>query len=286
MVALSLDDGYWARMINVAFLPAIIIFMLFIVHFAITQIICALGPVAHMQTNSQYFSAVAPRRSVVYPDITVEMPVYKESLEAVILPSIVSLEAAISHYRKAGGKAKIFINDDGLQLISDKERDARIAMYKAHKIAYIARPPHSVKERKGLFKKASNMNYSLAVSLKVEKLMASEGIHDPALALSLVMEEAKGEFIGGGDVRMGVIILLVDSDTRVPEDCMTKVVGEFVETPNLGFLQCRTTPLRAEHNYWEDMIAHFTENIYDVGISLSVSGGDPAPLVGHNAFLR
>lgn len=34
------------------------------------------------------------------------------------------------------------------------------------------------------------------------------------------------------------------------------------------------------------MIAHFTENIYDIGIALSVSGGDPAPLVGHNAFLR
>ena len=36
----------------------------------------------------------------------------------------------------------------------------------------------------------------------------------------------------------------------------------------------------------QDMISHFTENIYDIGIALSVSGGDPAPLVGHNAFLR
>lgn len=37
----------------------------------------------------------------------------------------------------------------------------------------------------------------------------------------------------------------------VPEDCLTKVVGEFLECPNLGFVQCRTTPLRAEDNYWE-----------------------------------
>lgn len=51
MVALCLDDGYWGRMVNVAFLPAIIIFMLFIVHFGITQIVCALGPVAHMQVG-------------------------------------------------------------------------------------------------------------------------------------------------------------------------------------------------------------------------------------------
>lgn len=38
---------------------------------------------------------------------------------------------------------------------------------------------------------------------------------------------------------------------RVPEDCLTKVVGEFLECPQLGFVQCRTTPLRAEDNYWE-----------------------------------
>lgn len=54
MVALCLDDGYWGRMVNVAFLPAIIIFMLFIVHFGITQIVCALGPVAHMQVRGTY----------------------------------------------------------------------------------------------------------------------------------------------------------------------------------------------------------------------------------------
>ena len=44
------------------------------------------------QTNSQFFSAVAPARALTNPDITVQMPVYREGLEAVILPSIVSLE--------------------------------------------------------------------------------------------------------------------------------------------------------------------------------------------------
>lgn len=42
----------------------------------------------------------------------------------------------------------------GSQLISDKERADRIAFYREHKIAYVARPPDSVKVRKGLFKKA------------------------------------------------------------------------------------------------------------------------------------
>ena len=36
----------------------------------------------------------------------------------------------------------------------------------------------------------------------------------------------------------------------------------------------------------KDMISHSTENVYDIGIALSASSGDPAPLVGHNAFLR
>lgn len=44
------------------------------------------------QTNSQFFSALAPARAHTYPNITVQMPVYKEGLEAVILPSIISLE--------------------------------------------------------------------------------------------------------------------------------------------------------------------------------------------------
>ena len=54
---------------------------------------------------------------------------------------------------------------------------------------------------------------------------------------------------------------------RVPEDCLTKVVGEFLECPTLGFVQCRTTPLRAEDNYWE-----VSANIAsDTGIFISLA---------------
>lgn len=51
-----------------------------------------IGP---FQTNSQFFSALPPARAMTYPDITVQMPVYKEGLEAVVLPSIVSLEVSL-----------------------------------------------------------------------------------------------------------------------------------------------------------------------------------------------
>ena len=40
---------------------------------------------------------------------------------------------------------------------------------------------------------------------------------DPFDALDIVRAE-EGRFLGGGDVRIGDFILLVDSDTRIPVD--------------------------------------------------------------------
>ena len=52
-------------------------------------------------------------------------------------------------------------------------------------------------------------------------------------------------FWAGGDVRVGAFILLVDSDTRVPADCMLPVVSELMRSPHVGFTQHFTTPLQA-----------------------------------------
>ncbi len=52
-------------------------------------------------------------------------------------------------------------------------------------------------------------------------------------------------FWAGGDVRIGAFILLVDSDTRVPEDCILPVVSELLRSPHVGFTQHFTTPLQA-----------------------------------------
>lgn len=55
--------------------------------------------------------------------------------------------------------------------------------------------------------------------------MYVSGIHAVTQALQLVSGEFNDEFFAGGDVRMGDIVLLVDSDTRVPEDCLSKSSG-------------------------------------------------------------
>ena len=80
-------------------------------------------------------------------------------------------------YARQGGTSTIFVNDDGLRLLSVEDRDARILFYANHGIGWVARPKHddsspSGFKRAGRFKKASNMNYALALSLTAEKHLA------------------------------------------------------------------------------------------------------------------
>lgn len=284
----TINDGYYLRCVAFAYYLPAYVFMLFSIDYLLAQFIYALGPIAHMQENSKYFSSKPCPRPAVMPRVTIQMPVYKENLVETILPSIQSVMTAVLHYKKMGGEANLYINDDGLQVISEKERNARVFAYKRHGVSYVARPPPSIRPRKGLFKKASNLNYGLNVAIRVEEIMAESGgqVTDPVEALQLVSGEFNDEFFAGGDVRMGDIVLLVDSDTRIPEDCLSKSSGEFERYPQVGFMQCKTTSIRIHNNFWENMIARFTNDVYSVGIAMAVSSGDPAPLVGHNAFLR
>lgn len=85
------------------------------------------------------------------------------------------------------------------------------------------------------------MNFGNALSLRVEELMDDlrpEGpdeedrdtfsewqwtdedekeLYDEALAR--VLEESEGVAWAAGNIRIGEVILIIDSDTRVPEDC-------------------------------------------------------------------
>ncbi len=131
------------------------------------------------------------------------------TLCSVIVPTIISVMAAIEEYEKQGGTASVFINDDGMQAIEPELAEARKRYYKENGIGYTARlPQHKNRSaqkshwwskkkqlviddkeavieeglspsqalankigflRKGKFKKASNMKYGLAFSERVEK---------------------------------------------------------------------------------------------------------------------
>ena len=110
-----------------------------------------------MTQNSKFYSAdTSPRLPRAdLPHITIQCPVYKESLHGVIAPTVRSLKEAISTYELQGGSANMFINDDGLQLISEADRKDRINYYTDNNISWSARPRDGDNGfvRRGKFKK-------------------------------------------------------------------------------------------------------------------------------------
>jgi cellulose synthase/poly-beta-1,6-N-acetylglucosamine synthase-like glycosyltransferase len=83
----------------------------------------------------------------------------------------------------------------------------------------------------------------------------------------------------------GAVILLIDSDTRVPDDCFIDAVSEFEESPEVAIIQHSSGVMQVAHHFFENGIAHFTRGI-QLSISFCCAGGTMGPFVGHNAFLR
>lgn len=160
------------------------------------------------------------------------------------------------------------------QTLPDRERDARLAFYDANGIGWVARPADGESSangdgttfvRAGRFKKASNMNYALALSRKTERhlkeMTASgettigmsarvslsadgSGSSEDGHALPASLEERaliraveetweesgkrwKPWAKNGRACRVGEIVLLVDSDTVVPEVRVSETYLQF-----------------------------------------------------------
>ncbi|KAL7424392.1 hypothetical protein Q5752_000074 [Cryptotrichosporon argae] len=267
------------------------------------------GPVAHCHENSFYYSGKQPERMKGrLPHITIQMPVYKEGLEGVIIPTVESLKKAITTYERQGGSVNIFIFDDGMQLWDEQEAEIRKAYYDRNNIGWTARPKHGKDGffRKGRFKKASNMNFGIQLSLRTEEIMDElrpmpdendaeakanwvwteddeREIYEEALAMAL--EESNGVAWAAGNIRVGEIILIIDSDTRVPEDCFLDAASEFHNSPNIAIIQHESAVMQVVGHFFENGITSFTTRI-NSAISFCAANGEVAPFVGHNAFLR
>ncbi|KAJ4298359.1 hypothetical protein N0V88_003388 [Collariella sp. IMI 366227] len=291
-------DGSYIRLALVALFPVQIFFTLFFCQVIFGCLAQIFGPIRQLTINSKFYSARPPPRlrSAVLPHVTVQCPVYKEGLSGVIAPTVKSIKQAMSTYELQGGSANMFINDDGLQLISEEDRRARIEFYADHSIGWVARPKHGENGflRRGKFKKASNMNFALMISCKVEeKLEAIQRTpdwsqHDEAQAYERALKEVledDGRAWADGNIRVGDYILLIDSDTRVPADCLLDAVSEMELSPDVGIMQFSSGVMQVVHTYFENGITFFTNLIYSA-IRYTVSNGDVAPFVGHNAILR
>ena len=197
-----------------------------------------------MQLNSKYYSArCSPRiRRTELPHVTIQCPVYKEGLAAVISPTVKSIKQAMSTYELQGGSANMFINDDGLQIISDEDQQARRDFYADHNIGWTARPKHNSEgfTRKGKFKKASNMNYGLMLSCAAEEKLtrytrtATWTQADEEEAYNICMKQVLQDnprAWSEGNIRIGDYVLLIDSDTQVPSDCLLDAVSEMEQSP-------------------------------------------------------
>lgn len=156
------------------------------------------------------------------------------------------------------------------------------------------------------------MNFALMISMKVEEKLdlierdstwsQAQEAREYERCLKEVLEE-HGRAWADGNIRMGDYILLgekfpdwsmnaaqywfntVDSDTRVPADCLLDAASEMERSPEVGIMQYSSGVMQVVHNYFENGITFFTNLIY-TAIRYTVSNGDVAPFVGHNAILR
>lgn len=221
------DDGPtsspYLRFALLALTPIWLFFGMFFFNVLVTNIAEIIGPINQMTINSKHYSATCvPRLTRDLPHVTIQCPVYKEGLQAVIMPTITSIKKAISTYELQGGSANIFINDDGLQLISEELRRERIEFYANHGIGWVARPKHENTpggfQRKGKFKKASNMNFAMAISCSMEdRLKALNRTADwtsideaeaTGWALEQTVKDTGGIAWADGNIRIGDYILI------------------------------------------------------------------------------
>lgn len=169
---------------------------------------------------------------------------------------------------------------DGLQLLPEDKANERRDFYAEHSIGWVARPKHNppLKKskksdleappdastfftRKGKFKKASNMNFALMISNKVEdKLLAvprtriwlqkdEEAAYQTCLAE--VLDELNGKAWAKGNIRIGDYVLLIDSDTRVPKDCLLDAASEMEASPEIAILQYSSGVMQVTDTFFE-----------------------------------
>ena len=292
----TLTDHYYPRLALVLVEPLFFCLGLFFVIVIFNNCFQLIGPMASMKMNSRFYSAIKPNLAQARhlgftpPTITVQMPIYTESLQAVIKPTIASLQAAISHYESRGGTARIFINDDGMAIRSEEDKAAFKEFYANNNIGWVARPKHNDDGfvRRGKFKKASNMNFGLHISNHVEDALLRSlsnlnqkevealtehrelELYDQALQQVL---EAFPRARAGGDIRIGEIILIVDADTVVPEDCLMYGAAEMFLSPEVAIIQHNCGVMQVQWDFFENAMAYFTKLVYS-SIRFAVGSGE------------
>jgi len=246
--------------------------------------------------NRKYYMNIARREiesSRLLP-VTISIPVYTEENEVIFGTIRQSLAAAPGYREYSGREVNILISDDGLapllggkvtreeidrltelyhkypSKLSKKEFQAiqRIIFYRENNVGFIARP---AKGRAGLFKKASNLNYTLRF---IEQSVSD----DPDISVKEGYYE--------GDIRTNDIILLLDKDSGVKPGTLEAIVPEFAIDDKLSYVQCATDTVNLHTNYYSRATGQLINELFHFTWPCKALQGFFVPLVGHNAFIR
>lgn len=283
---------FWILSIPLGFL-----FLLYPLNLFVSGIFYLFGPFDFIQQNSIYyvnsseFTNHSPIKDVQY--VTIHIPVYLETFVSTIKGTIQSAINCRDYYEMNPQYCiivNILVSDDGLMVLYEKNKldlyYERIRYYELNNIGYVARPVYN---RIGRFKKASNMNFTYQVFFTMHKIIRlNSDISINPLQFILQLYKKYGIVIRANDlIYIGDFILLIDSDTRIPSNCLHETLSIFSMETKLAYSQHLIYPIITDiNNQWEQFIAHFTQLIYERAIPLATAGGDCCPLVGHCAILR
>ena len=162
----------------------------------------------------------------------------------------------------------------------------RMLFYYHFQIGWVAR---STIDRRGKFKKASNLNTHLRLNFGAEQLMETKKISFEDALLEVSHSDDGARYIMfGNNVRIGNLICINDADARMQPPVIYKTVPEFLNDKSLGFTQHATKTLDDQRgeSYYLKMIEIYTDALYQGHFLLSSILGCHPPLVGHSIFLR
>lgn len=281
----------------VNFLSVLFFFMVFFfsIHYKLYNVVIGvyklfLKPKKFLSNNKYYSGIEIPDLLLIhkrFPNITIQVPIYKENLENTIVPTLLSAKKQAERYTKeTNAFCNIVVCDDGLNIIQEEEKEKRMLFYKEHNIGFIARPHPSKHERKGRFKKASNLNFAMNFS----KIIM--GLQETPLLKQAFTNALELGALYNGNVIFEKYIFLIDSDTRFPEfslkknGCLKRLLKDAMhDGENVLFSQCFTGPYMSTNSLSEKCIYNYTCNIYN-GILIGTSLHCMAPFVGHNALIN
>ncbi len=233
--------------------------------------------------------------------VTVSIPVYLEENEVIFETVRQSLAAAASYREYSAREANVLVSEDGLaplmggkcgkeeverlirsfqqepERLSPDERKAasRILFYREHGVGFVARP---AKGRAGLFKKASNLNFTMRYGDLAERGMD----HSSPMSGADLLAQGYAE----GDCRTHEIILLLDKDSGVPTGILEAVAPEFALDDKLAYVQCATNAVNLFENYYSRATGYQTNELFHYTWPCRSLQGYFVPLVGHNVFIR